>query len=69
MDAEVPLYRNSRRNVGGHTVYAAVFDAGMGYRNVNTSGIATGDEPESMCIDHTSQHRSPSFSKWSKLWM
>ena len=48
VDAEVPLLRTSRRSVGGRTVYAAVFDAGMGYRNTNTSGIATGDQPESM---------------------
>ena len=48
IDAEVPLYRSSRRSVGGRTVYAAVFDAGMGYRNTNTSGVATGDQPESM---------------------
>lgn len=49
IDAEVPLYRSSRRSVdGGRIVYAAVFDAGMGYRNTNTSGIATGDQPESM---------------------
>ena len=34
--------------MGGRTVYAAVFDAGMGYRNTNTSGVATGDQPESM---------------------
>ena len=31
-----------------HAVYAAVFEAGMGYRNVNTTGVATGDQPESM---------------------
>jgi hypothetical protein len=49
VDAEVPLYRSSRRSVGsGRTIYAAVFDAGMGYRNTNTSGIAKGDQPESM---------------------
>ena len=48
VDAGVPLYRSSRRRVGGRIVYAAVFDAGMGYRNVNTSGVATGDAPESM---------------------
>ena len=30
-------------------VYAAVFEGGMGYRRENTSGVAVGDEPESMC--------------------
>lgn len=34
--------------VGGHPVYAAVFDGGNGYRNETTTGVATGDEPESM---------------------
>jgi hypothetical protein len=34
--------------VGGHTVYAAYFDSGMGYRNNHTTGIATGDQPQSM---------------------
>ena len=48
VDAEVPLLRSSRRTVGGRTVYAAVFDAGMGYRNTNTSSVAMGDAPESM---------------------
>jgi hypothetical protein len=31
--------------VGGHRVYSAYFEGGMGYRNDRTSGIATGDEP------------------------
>ena len=34
--------------VGGHTVYAVHIPAGVGYRNDKTSGIATGDQPESM---------------------
>jgi hypothetical protein len=32
--------------VGGHTVYGVHIPAGVGYRNDTTSGIATGDEPE-----------------------
>ena len=33
-----------KRVVGGHPVYSAYFDGtGMGYRNDNTTGIATGD--------------------------
>jgi hypothetical protein len=32
--------------VGGHSVYAVRIDAGMGYRNNKTSGVATGDQPE-----------------------
>mmetsp|Transcript_111923 Transcript_111923/g.250084 ORF Transcript_111923/g.250084 Transcript_111923/m.250084 type:complete len:425 (+) Transcript_111923:59-1333(+) len=34
--------------VGGHPVYAAKFTFGNGYRNDKTSGIAVGDEPETM---------------------
>eukprot|EP00038_Savillea_parva_P009916 m.186645 g.186645 ORF g.186645 m.186645 type:complete len:500 (-) comp16849_c0_seq1:115-1614(-) len=34
--------------VGGHRVYVAYFDTGMGYRNDTTNGIATGADPESM---------------------
>jgi hypothetical protein len=32
--------------VGGHTVYGVHIPAGTGYRNDTTSGIATGDQPE-----------------------
>ena len=34
--------------VNGHSVYGMKFRGGMGYRNNKTSGIATGDLPESM---------------------
>jgi hypothetical protein len=34
--------------IGGNTVYGMKFTGGMGYRNDKTSGIATGDLPESM---------------------
>lgn len=34
--------------ISGHRVYGAWFDVGMGYRNDNTSGIAVGQDPESM---------------------
>ena len=33
--------------VGGHLVYGVHIPAGVGYRNDKTSGIATGDQPES----------------------
>ncbi|KAL3906113.1 MAG: hypothetical protein SGPRY_010672 [Prymnesium sp.] len=45
---------HSRLSVGGHPVYAAVFEGGMGYRNDNTSGVATGDAPETMCESRAS---------------
>jgi hypothetical protein len=34
--------------VGGHRVYGAYFAGGMGYRRDNTSGIAVGDEAETI---------------------
>jgi len=34
--------------VGGHAVYSAYFEGGMGYRQDNTSGVVTGDDAESM---------------------
>ena len=40
--------RKQKVTVGGHSVYGAYFEKQMGYRNANTSGIATGDDPESM---------------------
>jgi hypothetical protein len=34
--------------LGGNAVYAAYFEGGMGYRNETGSGVARGDDPESM---------------------
>jgi len=34
--------------VGGHFVYSVYFEGGMGYRNDTTTGIAKGDEAETM---------------------
>ena len=34
--------------VGGSMVYGAWFQGGAGYRCIDTDGVATGDEPESM---------------------
>ena len=42
--------------VGGHPVYGAYFDSGMGYRNNNTAGIATGDQPQSMYMVASGVH-------------
>jgi hypothetical protein len=36
--------------VGGNKVYGAKFEGGMGYRAVNTSGVATGNDPETIYI-------------------
>lgn len=36
-------------SVGGRTVYGAYFEGGMGYRCDSTWGVATGNEPETMC--------------------
>ncbi len=38
----------SRISVGGMPAYAAVFEGNMGYRNINTTGIATGNDPETI---------------------
>jgi len=43
-------------NVGGHPVYGAYFEEHMGYRIENTTGIATGDEPESMYMVTAGKH-------------
>jgi hypothetical protein len=42
--------------VGGHSVYGAYFEGGMGYRNNKTSGIATGDQPQSMYMVTSGKH-------------
>jgi hypothetical protein len=42
--------------VGGHAVYGAYFDTGMGYRNDNTTGVATGDQPQSMYMVASGMH-------------
>lgn len=45
-----------RLTVGGNWVYGAYFEGGMGYRNDKTSGIAAGDEPESMYMVVAGKH-------------
>jgi len=42
--------------VGGHAVYGAYFEGGMGYRCDSTWGVATGNEPESMYMVTAGQH-------------
>eukprot|EP00041_Stephanoeca_diplocostata_P014509 m.266710 g.266710 ORF g.266710 m.266710 type:complete len:341 (-) comp19721_c0_seq1:247-1269(-) len=42
--------------VGGHDVYSAYFEGGMGYRIQKTSGVAVGDEPESMYMVTAGKH-------------
>ncbi len=39
---------DAKIKVNGHTVYGIYINPGNGYRNNNTSGIATGDQPEGM---------------------
>ena len=43
---------------GGHRVYGAFFEGGMGYRRDKTNGVATGDDPETIytvvsCVRHS----------------
>jgi hypothetical protein len=42
--------------VGGHKVYSAYFEGGMGYRIDNTSGIAVHDEAETMYMVTSGKH-------------
>ena len=46
----------SRVFVDGHPVYGAYFDNFKGYRNNNASGIAKGDEPESIYMVVDGRH-------------
>lgn len=43
---------------GGHPVYAAYFEGGhwQGYRNDTTTGVATGNEPETLYMVTSGQH-------------
>jgi hypothetical protein len=43
-------------SVSGHAVYAAYFEGGMGYRIDKTSGIATGNEPETLYMVTSGKH-------------
>jgi non-reducing end alpha-L-arabinofuranosidase len=45
-----------RTTVGGHSVYGVLIVPGMGYRNDKTSGIATGDQPETLYMVTSSQN-------------
>jgi len=42
--------------VGGHKVYAAFFEGGMGYRVDKTKGVATGDDPETLYMVTAGKH-------------
>jgi hypothetical protein len=45
-----------RLMVGGHPVYAAYFEGGMGYRIDNTSGVAKDDEAETIYMVTSGTH-------------
>eukprot|EP01123_Difflugia_compressa_P009088 TRINITY_DN290_c0_g1_i5.p1 TRINITY_DN290_c0_g1~~TRINITY_DN290_c0_g1_i5.p1 ORF type:complete len:326 (-),score=61.20 TRINITY_DN290_c0_g1_i5:117-1094(-) len=52
-----PVTANRHRvTVGGHPVYAAYFEGGMGYRNDRTKGIATGNNPETLYMVTSGTH-------------
>eukprot|EP00756_Hemistasia_phaeocysticola_P065915 Hpha_TRINITY_DN8881_c0_g1::TRINITY_DN8881_c0_g1_i1::g.141538::m.141538/K20844/abf1; non-reducing end alpha-L-arabinofuranosidase len=42
--------------LGGRDVWGAYFDAGQGYRNDQTSGVATGDQPETIYMVASGRH-------------
>jgi hypothetical protein len=55
--ADKPVNANKLKlTVGGHTIYGAYFEGGMGYRNNKTTGIATGESPESMYMVASGKH-------------
>src|SRR4051794_5377050 len=41
---------------GGHGVYGAYFETGMGYRIDKTNGIATGNDPETLYMVTAGKH-------------
>jgi len=45
-----------RLTLGGHPVYAAYFEGGMGYRNDTTTGIATGNDAETLYMVTSGTH-------------
>jgi len=45
-----------RLTIGGHPVYAAYFEGGMGYRINHGNGTATGDEPETLYMVTSGTH-------------
>ena len=45
-----------RSTLAGAAVYGAFFEGGEGYRNDNTTGVAVGDEPESMYAVFAGKH-------------
>ena len=54
---DAPVRAAARKvTVGGHQVYAAFFEGGMGYRVDTTKGIATGDDPETLYMVTAGKH-------------
>eukprot|EP00051_Salpingoeca_urceolata_P012394 m.153614 g.153614 ORF g.153614 m.153614 type:complete len:339 (-) comp17477_c0_seq1:287-1303(-) len=47
---------HTRVTLAGKPAYAAVFEGGMGYRNDTTTGVAVGDEPESIYMVVSGTH-------------
>jgi hypothetical protein len=52
----LPLADMAPVSLGGHKVYGVYIEPGMGLRDDNTNGIATGDEPEGMYWVIDGQH-------------
>jgi hypothetical protein len=52
-----PVVANRHKiTVGGHSVYGAYFEGGMGYRIDRTQGIATGNNPETLYMVTSGTH-------------
>jgi len=48
--------KRAKVTVGGHAVYSAYFEGGMGYRIDRTRGVATGNNPETMYMVTSGKH-------------
>jgi hypothetical protein len=48
----------AKLTVGGHPVYAVFVAPGVGYRNNNATGVATGDDPEAIYMVTSGKHVS-----------
>jgi hypothetical protein len=57
LEKDIPVNATADRlSVGGHQVYSAYFEGGMGYRIDNTTGIAKGDEAETIYMVTSGKH-------------
>ena len=70
--ADTPVSATGMRvSVGGNAVYAAVFNGGEGYRNDTTTGVAVGNEPETIYMVTSGKHFNDgceSVGRAGRMW-